>query len=112
MLTSGTTGTPKGAPRRQPRSITPVAAMLSKVPFRAKESTLCAAPLFHATGFAHWGIALALGSTFVVQRRFDPSATLEALERHRCTGLIVVPVMLQRTLALGEDVVRATTRRS
>jgi acyl-CoA synthetase (AMP-forming)/AMP-acid ligase II len=107
MLTSGTTGTPKGAPRRQPRSLSAVTPLLSKVPFRAKESTLIAAPLFHATGFAHFALALGLGSTAVVQRRFDPQRALEALAEHRCTALVVVPVMLQRMLALGDDAVRA-----
>jgi fatty-acyl-CoA synthase len=106
MLTSGTTGTPKGAPRRQPRSLGAVSPLLSKVPFRAGESTLCAAPLFHATGFAHFALALGLGSKLVLHRRFDARRTLEALQEHRCTALITVPVMLQRILALGDDVVR------
>jgi fatty-acyl-CoA synthase len=67
---------------------------------------MIAAPLFHATGFAHLALALGLGSTSVLHRRFDPRSTLEALEAHRCTALVVVPVMLQRMLALGDDVVR------
>jgi fatty-acyl-CoA synthase len=107
MLTSGTTGTPKGAPRRQPRSLSAVTPLLSKVPFRTDEATMISAPLFHATGFAHYALALGMGSTMVMHRRFDPTRTLEALQEHRCTGLIVVPVMLQRMLALGDDVVRS-----
>ena len=39
MLTSGTTGTPKGAPREAPRSLGALGALLSKIPFRAGEST-------------------------------------------------------------------------
>jgi len=107
MLTSGTTGTPKGAPRRQPRSLNAIAALLSKVPFRTDESTMIAAPLFHATGFAFYALSIGLGSRSVMHRRFDPEATLAAMEEHRCTALIVVPVMLQRMLALGEDVIRS-----
>jgi fatty-acyl-CoA synthase len=107
MLTSGTTGTPKGAPRRQPRSLAAISPLLQKVPFRANESTFIAAPLFHATGFAHFALALGMGSTMVMRRRFDPEKTLADLAEHRCTGLIVVPVMLQRMLALGDDVVRS-----
>jgi acyl-CoA synthetase (AMP-forming)/AMP-acid ligase II len=38
----------------------------------------------------------------VLRRRFDPSWALEAIERHRATHLVGVPVMLQRMLALPE----------
>ncbi len=103
ILTSGTTGTPKGAPRPEPRSLAPIGGLLSKVPFRARETTECCAPMFHALGFAHAILAIALGSTLVVRRRFDPQATIDNLERNRATAIIVVPVMLQRMLDLGEE---------
>jgi acyl-CoA synthetase (AMP-forming)/AMP-acid ligase II len=102
ILTSGTTGAPKGAPRGEPRSLALIGGMLSKVPFRAREVTEVCVPMFHALGFTHAIVAVALGSTLVVRRRFDPSQTLESLERHRVGALIVVPVMLQRLLDLGE----------
>ena len=107
MLTSGTTGTPKGAPRESPSSLAPIGALLSKVPLRARESTHVAAPLFHALGFAHGMFAVGFGSTLVLRRRFDAEAALAAVAEHRCTALIVVPVMLQRILALPEPVRRA-----
>jgi fatty-acyl-CoA synthase len=103
MLTSGTTGTPKGAPRTQPRSLAAVGALLSKVPFRAEEATYVGAPLFHALGFAHAAVAVGLGSTLVVHRRFNPERTLAAVAQQRCTALVVVPVMLQRILTLGDE---------
>jgi fatty-acyl-CoA synthase len=103
MLTSGTTGTPKGAPRQTPRSLGGVGALLSKVPFRAEESTYIAAPMFHALGFATTMLAIGLGCTVVVRRRFDPEEVLEGIARERCTGLVVVPVMLQRILALPDE---------
>jgi len=98
ILTSGTTGTPKGAPRHEPRSLGAIGGLLDKVPFRAREVTECCAPMFHALGFAHSLLAVAMGSTLVVRRRFDPIATLDSLERNRATAMIVVPVMLQRML--------------
>jgi fatty-acyl-CoA synthase len=103
LYTSGTTGTPKGAPRTQPRSLAAVGALLSKVPFRSEEATYVAAPLFHALGFAHAAVAMGLGSTLVIKRRFEPQQTLAAVAERRTTALIVVPVMLQRILALGDD---------
>jgi fatty-acyl-CoA synthase len=106
ILTSGTTGTPKGAPRSAPRSLSVIGGLLSKVPFRAREVTELCVPMFHALGFAHMALGLALGSTLVVRRRFDPETTLDSLEENRATALIVVPVMLQRILDLGVDKVK------
>jgi acyl-CoA synthetase (AMP-forming)/AMP-acid ligase II len=101
ILTSGTTGTPKGAARKEPDSIEPMAAMFSKIPLRARETTVIAAPMFHSWGFAHFTLALPLASTLVLARKFDPEATLDAVARHRASALAVVPVMLQRMLELG-----------
>ncbi len=105
MLTSGTTGTPKGAPREGGSSFAPVGALLSKVPFQAGETTYDAAPLFHSLGFAHAMLGAGLGSRLVLRRRFDPEAVLAAIAAERATALIVVPVMLQRILALPDEVI-------
>lgn len=87
LLTSGTTGTPKGAPRHQGRSLVPVGALLSKVPYRAGESTYVAAPMFHGLGFTQMLLSATLGCTTVVHRRFKPSRVLEAIAEHRLTAL-------------------------
>jgi fatty-acyl-CoA synthase len=105
LLTSGTTGTPKGAPREAPRSLIPAAALLSKVPLKAGETTHVAAPMFHALGFAHTAAAIAFGSTIVTRRRFDAEQTLADVESHGSSMLVVVPVMLQRILALGPEAI-------
>ncbi len=103
ILTSGTTGTPRGAARRQPESLSPAAALFSKIPLHAREPTVIAAPLFHTWGFAHFTLGLALSSTLVLRRRFDPIEILEATATSRATALIVVPVMLQRILELPPE---------
>ena len=100
ILTSGTTGSPKGANRASPDSLAPAAALLARIPLRAREATMIAAPLFHSWGFAHFFLSTALGSTLILRRRFDPEDTLRAVAQHRATALIVVPVMLQRLLEL------------
>jgi acyl-CoA synthetase (AMP-forming)/AMP-acid ligase II len=104
ILTSGTTGTPKGASRGQPKSLDPAAALLSKIPLKSGEKTMIAAPLFHAWGFAHFTLGLSLGSTYVLKRKFDEEATLRLTAQHECTALVVVPVMLQRILELPDEV--------
>jgi fatty-acyl-CoA synthase len=105
LLTSGTTGTPKGAPRHV-NSPFSAAQFLDRIPLRARERTYLGAPLFHGTGLSQFLITLALGSTTIVRRRFDPVATLEALERYHAEALVVVPTMLQRILNLGDDTIR------
>jgi acyl-CoA synthetase (AMP-forming)/AMP-acid ligase II len=106
ILTSGTTGTPKGASRKQPQSLDPVAALLERIPLKARERTMIAAPMFHSWGFAHFTLAMGLCSTIVLKRRFDPEATLSLTAQHECTALVVVPVMLQRILELDDEVLR------
>jgi fatty-acyl-CoA synthase len=101
ILTSGTTGTPKGAARTQPDTLEPAAALFSKIPLKARETTMIAAPLFHSWGYAHFTLGLALSSTLVLRHRFDPEETLRMISQHRASTLAVVPVMLQRILDVG-----------
>jgi acyl-CoA synthetase (AMP-forming)/AMP-acid ligase II len=105
ILTSGTTGMPKGAPRKPPDSVGPAAALFSTIPLKARETTVIAAPMFHSWGFAHFNLSLPLGSTLVLHRRFDPEETLRAVAQHRASTLVVVPVMLQRIMDLGEETI-------
>ncbi|MCR1783379.1 AMP-binding protein [Nocardioides carbamazepini] len=103
ILTSGTTGTPKGAPR--PQGGLPAAiSLLSRMPLRSGWKCHVAAPLFHTWGFAHYQLAMMLGTTLVLTRRFDPEDALRLLHDEECDSFAVIPVMLQRILALPADV--------
>jgi len=106
ILTSGTTGTPKGAQRSQPEGLSALAALLSKIPRRSRETVMIAAPLFHSWGFLHFILSLPTAATMVLRPRFDPEDTLKATAEHRARVLAVVPVMMQRILALPEEVRR------
>jgi fatty-acyl-CoA synthase len=104
ILTSGTTGTPKGASREStPLTLDPPAALLDRIPLHESQIVRIAAPLFHAWGFANFALGMGLGSTFVLRRKFDPEQCLADIAEHRCEVLVVVPVMLQRILALPEE---------
>ena len=61
------------------------------------------APLFHTWGVAALQLGLVLGATLVLRRKFDPQQALQLLQRHRCTSMFAVPVMLQRILDLPAD---------
>src|SRR5256885_1880019 len=103
LLTSGTTGTPKGAPRRVSNPLI-AAQFLDRIPLRARECTMMAAPLFHGTGLSQFILSFGLASTVVMRRRFNPEATLKAIQDNKATALVLVPTMLQRILDLGPEV--------
>ncbi|HNF04895.1 MAG TPA: long-chain-fatty-acid--CoA ligase FadD2, partial [Mycobacterium sp.] len=98
VLTSGTTGTPKGATRHTPPTLAPIGGVLSLVPFKAGEVTSLPSPMFHALGYLHATIALTLGSTLVLHRKFKPATVLADIPEHNVTAIVVVPVMLSRML--------------
>jgi fatty-acyl-CoA synthase len=103
ILTSGTTGTPKGASRGNPETLDPVVSYLSRIPLKARQVIHIAAPLFHSWGFAHFSLGLILGNTYVLRRKFDPEACLAEAARTRADALAVVPVMMQRILDLPKE---------
>ncbi|HEX6228430.1 MAG TPA: AMP-binding protein, partial [Solirubrobacterales bacterium] len=103
ILTSGTTGTPKGAQRSNPEGLLALAALIDKIPFRSREKMMIAAPLFHSWGFTHFAVGLPTTATLVLRRRFDPEDTLRAVQETGAQVLVAVPVMIQRILQLPKE---------
>jgi acyl-CoA synthetase (AMP-forming)/AMP-acid ligase II len=106
ILTSGTTGKPKGAARGSPSVIAGAVsgiAFLDAIPYRARGVTLLAAPAFHAWGLGNLMIGEMLGSTFIMTRRFDPEGALALVEKHHVDTIAAVPVMCQRMLQVEKD---------
>ncbi|WP_460853739.1 AMP-binding protein [Nocardioides montaniterrae] len=106
ILTSGTTGTPKGAPRPQ-GGIAAALSLLSRMPLRSGWKCHVAAPLFHTWGFAHYQLSMLLGTTLVLSRKFDPEGALKLLHDNECESFAVIPVMLQRIMALPAETLAA-----
>ena len=104
LLTSGTTGTPKGAKPASSGGASELQALLDRVPWRAEEATVIAAPMFHAWGYSQLLFSALMACTIVTRRKFDPEATLQLIDRHHATGLVVVPVMFDRIMELPDDV--------
>ncbi|MGV9360987.1 acyl-CoA synthetase [Amycolatopsis sp. NPDC004772] len=103
LLTSGTTGTPKGAPRPHTSALAS-AQFLDRIPLRSNEATYMGAPLFHGTGLSQFILSFALGSKVVMRRKFNPEEALRGVAEHKCTALVLVPTMLQRIVDLPKDV--------
>ncbi|MBD8506713.1 AMP-binding protein [Hoyosella sp. G463] len=109
ILTSGTTGTPRGAARGAiaaggTPSLEAPAALLGRIPLRSGMRIGLAAPAFHAWGLANLAMALGLGASVVMRRRFNAEEWLAEIERSKCEAFIAIPVMLQRILDLPQDV--------
>ena len=107
ILTSGTTGTPKGANRSSASgSLTTAVGFLERMPYRVGETMMVCAPTFHAWGLVNFAMANLFANTLVFHRRFDPERVLQAIEEHRVEAMAVVPVMLNRILALDPAVIK------
>ncbi|MGD1173975.1 acyl-CoA ligase FadD12 [Mycobacterium seoulense] len=105
LLTSGTTGTPKGANQTGGNAgIGTLKAILDRTPWRAEETVVIVAPMFHAWGFSQLIFAASMACTVVTRRKFDPEATLDLIDRNQATGLAVVPVMFDRIMELPPEV--------
>lgn len=96
ILTSGTTGRPKGARRSTTSGLSGLAAMIDRIPRRAGETALIAAPLFHSWGFLNFALSMTLGATVILDGKFDPGRTVGLLREYRPDTLVAVPVMLRR----------------
>jgi acyl-CoA synthetase (AMP-forming)/AMP-acid ligase II len=110
MLTSGTTGTPKGATRSVRARALPglaVGGFLELARFkptpRSGEPFLVAPPLYHLYGMIGFGAAFAFGSPMLLRPRFDPEAVLEQIDRHRAGVIMAVPTMYKRIIDLPAD---------
>ena len=104
ILTSGTTGTPKGARRPEPKSWMPASSIMSKIPMRQHRPSLLLAPFFHTWGFANIQLCMALRSTMILRRNFDPKDILQVIQNHNPYMVILVPTMLQRVIdAMPDD---------
>lgn len=103
LLTSGTTGTPKGA-KHSGGGLDALKAILDRTPWRTEETTVIVAPMFHAWGFSQLVFAASMACTVVTRRKFDPQATMALVDKYQATGLCVVPVMFDRIMELPDHI--------
>lgn len=104
ILTSGTTGLPKGAPRS---SVSPLASaqIIDRIPFPRKGTMVIVSPIFHSTGWATYTVGAALGNKVVTARRFNAERTLQLIAEHKADMLVAVPTMLHRIVELGPEII-------
>jgi len=104
VLTSGTTGLPKGAPRAATPPLATV-GLIDRVPFPRQGTMVIVSPIFHGTGLATYLVGGTLGNKIVTTRRFSPEGTLKLIADHRADMLVAVPTMLHRIVELAPAVI-------
>lgn len=104
LMTSGTTGAPKGAARSAAGLEVPI-AVLDRIPLKRRGTTVITSPMFHAWGFVHLCLAMLLQSTVVLSSTFDAEQTLRLAADHRADAISAVPVILKRLCEVDQQVV-------
>jgi 2-furoate---CoA ligase len=99
LYTSGTTGRPKGVPRRHRAERAAALAHVAQNTYRTGETTLGVMPLYHTMGVRSLLAMALVDGTFVCLPRFEAGEALKLIERERITNLYLVPTLYHDVLA-------------
>lgn len=103
LMSSGTTGIPKGIVRPEPRMPLVMAGYLEAIPWRSGDTVQLSASIFHTWGWSALQVALATRSTIVTQRVFDAETCYKQIQDFRCDGLISSPIFFKQMLDLDAN---------
>lgn len=94
LYTSGTTGAPKGVQLTHDMLTRTAFGSTYARAFGPGHRITFSLPLFHVFGYVEGLLSvLWVGGAIILQLRFDPAATLAAIERHRATDALLIPAM-------------------
>lgn len=102
LYTSGTTGKPKGVPRRHRQERAAALAHVAQNLYRRGERTLGVMPLYHTMGVRSLLAIALVDGVFVCMPRFDTQAALTLIEAERLTCLYLVPTLYHDLLTQRE----------
>jgi acyl-CoA synthetase (AMP-forming)/AMP-acid ligase II len=104
IYTSGTTGRPKGAVRPPTRSGPQLQGLVALIGYRPEDVYLTTGPLYHSGPGGFAAVAQAIGSTVVVQHKFEPEDWLRLVETYRVTTTFTAPTPIRMVCSLPAEV--------
>ena len=102
--TSGTTGKPKGTYRPRGVPLNDIIQLIQAFELAEPDVHLLAGPYYHSAPSFFVSLHLLLGSTIVIQPKYDPVEALQLIERHKVTTTFMAPTLLQRLCDVSEEV--------
>jgi len=99
LYTSGTTGKPKGVPRRHRQERAAALGHVAQNQYGIGECTLGVMPLYHTMGVRSLLAMALVDGCFVCLPRFSPAAALGVIQRERVSNLYLVPTLYHDLLA-------------
>lgn len=87
VMTSGTTGMPKGVIRGAFKSPQGVAPLVSGIPWHRGLTVILTSVLFHDYGWANLCLSLFTQSTIIARRGFNPEETLRDIQQYKATAM-------------------------
>src|SRR5207248_600610 len=109
IYTSGTTGNPKGAWRPHGVDIANVLQVVSTFELMQSDVHLVCGPGYHSGVAFFSALHQVLGSTVVLQPKFDAAGALDEIESRRVTTTFIAPTLLQRLVDAQEGRPRDTS---
>lgn len=103
IMSSGTSGTPKGVSMQDPVIPTPLITLVTEVPWRRNMMTQMSASMFHAWGWGNINLIIAHRATVILRRHFDPQQAMEDLVNYQAEGIISSPIFLKEQLRVAEE---------
>lgn len=103
LMSSGTTGIPKGIMRNEPVFPVVVATLMGTIPWRADQKVQVTASMFHTWGWAAINLALGARNTVVTHRIFNPESVLDDIERYKLEGMVSSPVFYKQMIQADPD---------
>ncbi|WP_295644823.1 AMP-binding protein [uncultured Corynebacterium sp.] len=102
IMSSGTSGTPKAVVHREPLIPTPLADLVTWIPWRAEMMIQQTASMFHSWGWANINLIFAHRATVVLRRVFDPVQAMEDAEHYKVNGIITSPIFIKEQLKVAQ----------
>jgi 2-furoate---CoA ligase len=101
LYTAGTTGRPKGVPRRHHAELSAGLAHVIQSRYGPWESTLCAMPMYHTMGLRSLVSMVLVGGKLAFLPVFSPGPALQSIEREGLSALYLVPTAFWALLQDG-----------